>query len=52
MNGLGTQNKLHEALRYLREQGKYALQQPVEKKPAAPSILMLHKMLMVASRGR
>lgn len=51
MNGLATQQRLEQALRYLRETGKYALAQPVEKKPASPSILMLHKMRMVEARG-
>lgn len=38
--GFSTQDKLHQALRYLRETGKYALAQPVPKKPdARPPIL-------------
>ena len=49
--GYSTQDKLQEAIRILKESGKWCLAQPVEKKPVEPSILMLHKMRMVEARG-
>lgn len=50
MNGLATQQRLEEALRYLRERGKYALDRPVTRRNVKPPVLTQHKIDMQQGR--